>query len=371
VSRLYFQACRFVLFFVAASASFSGFYEKSHFCEAGVTGAYPPAEFEAMVDGTAHRPYVYRQMLPELASFSDRIFPASIKSRLYAHQGTGFAAYMQVMAESPTASNKIYFFRYLVIYTLTFLFALLAVYAMSWVCRALEMCEPATIFAPVILILLIPYADSGGGNLYDFPELAFFALAVWVALRFDWWWIIPVAALGAWNKESFVLILLTLYPLIRRRHSRAASLLAVAVLCAVYLSVSVPIRMRFAHNPGSTVEFHWMDQLRFFRHPRTFIFSTEETYGVRSLYGYSLLPMTMVIWTVYRAWRHLPAAIRQHAKIAAIINIPLYYLFCLPGELRDLSMLYISLLLAIAVNINQWIGSAAGSQHHLGANQVV
>lgn len=355
MSRLYFQACRFVLFFVAASASFSGFYEKSHFCEAGVPGAYPPAQFEAMVDGTAYRPYVYRQMLPELANIADQNVSPSIKLRLYEHQGSGLTAYLHSISASPTARNETYFFRYLVVYTLTFLFALLAVYAMSWLCLVLHMCEPAAIFAPVILILLIPYFDSGGGNLYDFPELAFFALAAWIALKYDWWWIIPVAALGAWNKESFALFLLTLYPLIRRRHSRVASLLALAVLIATYLCVSIPIRMRFAHNPGSTLEFHLLDQLRFFSHARTFIFSTEETYGMRAPLAYSLLPLAIVIWTVRRAWRHLPTAIQQHAKIAALINIPLYYLFCLPAELRDLSILYISLLLAIAVNIHKWI----------------
>jgi len=361
VNRSYFQVCRFILFFIAASASFTGFYQKSHFCEAGLPGAYPPAQFEAMVDGTAHRPYVYRQMLPEIANLVDRIVPQSIKSRLYAHQGSGLNAYLQPLASSPTAQNKIYFFRYLVVYTLTFLFALVAVYAMSWVCRALDFCEPAAILAPVIFILLIPFTDSGGGNLYDFPELAFFALSCWIALKLDWGWIIPIAALGAWNKESFILFLLTLYPLIRRRNPQQASLLALAVLCAVYLSISLPIRMHFAHNPGSAIEFHLFDQLHFFSHPRTFIFSTEGTYGVRAPQTYSLLPLAMVIWTVHRAWKDLPRAIRQHAKIAAVINIPLYYLFCLPGELRDLSMLYITFLLVIAVNLNNWIRRSANS----------
>lgn len=359
MNRLYFHLCRFILFFIAASVSFNGFYEKWHFGEPGVTGEYELARFESMVDGTAYRPYVYRQMLPEIANLTDRYAPQSVKSKLYIHQGSGIGAYVQPMAASPTAQSRTYFFRYLVVYTLTFLFALLAVYAMSWVCHALQIPETAATFAPVLLILLIPYLQSGGGYFYDFSELALFALAVFAALRFEWFWIIPIAALGAWNKESFVLFLLTLYPLIRRRSSRALSLVAVAVFCVVYLSVCVPIRMRFAHNAGSALEFHLLDQLLLFTHPRTFIISTEETYGLRALLAYSLLPIAIVLWTVRRAWRHLPAAIQQHAKLAAAINIPLYFLFCLPGELRDLSMLYIALLLVIAVNISNWVRNTA------------
>jgi hypothetical protein len=42
---------------------------------------------------------------------------------------------------------------------------------------------------------------------------------------------------------------------------------------------------------------------------------------------------------------------KRHAQIAAMINVPLYFLFCLPGELRDLSFLYVALVLLIAANI--------------------
>jgi hypothetical protein len=148
-----------------------------------------------------------------------------------------------------------------------------------------------------------------------------------------------------------VLIVLTLYPLIRLRRSRVAALVAIAVLCGVCLAVYLPMPMRFAQNPGGTVELQWMDQLRFLAHPQSFLFATEETYGVRMLRIYTVLPMALLVWTVWRGWKHLPIAIRSHGQIAAAINIPLYLLFCYPGELRNLSMLYVVLLLCIAANL--------------------
>jgi hypothetical protein len=46
---------------------------------------------------------------------------------------------------------------------------------------------------------------------------------------------------------------------------------------------------------------------------------------------------------------------RRHGKFAAAINLPLYFLFGNPGELRALSMLYVTFLLLIAVNFIEWI----------------
>lgn len=112
-SRLYYSVCCFVLFFVAAAASFNGFYAKWHFREAEVTGYYKQAGFESMVDGTASRPYVYRQMLPSIANWMDRIVPQAEKTRCYHNlirQIDSPNFYPGAMAFSPTARNETYFF---------------------------------------------------------------------------------------------------------------------------------------------------------------------------------------------------------------------------------------------------------------------
>jgi hypothetical protein len=345
-----------VLFFLAASASFNGFYEDCHFHEVGVPAGWVADGFEQMVDGTAERPYVYRQLLPTAANWVDKVVPQTMKTRLYNYQGKSPDAYISSMSYSPTANNRTYFFRYLVVYIATFSFALLAVYAMYLVCQALAMPLPAAVFAPVIVILLLPYIMNDSGFNYDYPELAFMALAVWISLKFDWWWCIPIAALGTWNKESFLLFIPALYPLFRRRSSRLGASLGVAALCSVCMAVYFPIHLRFAHNPGSTVVVQWLDQLHSLAHLRMLLFRTQQTYGVRVPKAFTLIPMVLLSWTIWRGWRHLPPSIQRHGKIAAAINIPLYLLFCTPGELRNLSMLYVVLLLVLAANMSEWIG---------------
>ena len=55
-SRLFFRVCCLVLYLVAASVSFNGYYDKWHFGEDGVSGEDDRFQFEMMMDGTAFRP---------------------------------------------------------------------------------------------------------------------------------------------------------------------------------------------------------------------------------------------------------------------------------------------------------------------------
>jgi hypothetical protein len=352
-SRLYRRVLCFVLFFAAASASFSGFYQKWHFAEADVQGEDAGAGIQEMLDGTANRPSVYRQLLPMTADWMDRRVPQSAKTWVENRQASDDDKLIDAVSDSPTANDPHYSFRYVVLYVGTFLFALLAVNAMYLVCRALAVPWPIAVTAPVIVILLLPYLMTQGGFSYDYSELAFFALAVWVALRFRWWWLIPITVLGTWNKETFLLFVVTLYPLLRLRYTRREAMARVAALAAISLAVLVPIHLHFAHNPGGDAGVGWRGQLGFLFDVHNFFFATEETYGVRMLSASTVLPLALMVWTAVRGWRLLPRAMQRHAGIAAAINLPLYLVFCNPGELRNLSLLSIAALMLIAVNLNR------------------
>jgi hypothetical protein len=356
-SSVYRRTCLFVLYFIVAAASFNGFYDKWHFGEADVAGEDYRFPIDRMVDGTAYRPYVYRQMLPTVADWLDSAAPPRLKAWLYEVQSGGPGAIIDPLFDSATAENPVYFFRYLVAYAGTFLFALLALYAMRQVCVAAEIPGPAAALAPVILLLLIPFFQSVGGFFYDYAELAFFAIAFWMTMRLRWGWMIPVAALATWNKESFLLFVPTLYPLLRSRNSRASASAAVGVLGLASMAVYLPIRMRFAANPGGQVELHWREQLISFLHPVSMLFNMEKTYGLLLPRAFTLLALALCAWTVARAWRRFSSALKNHAMIAAGLNLPLYFLFCWPGELRNLSMLFIVLLFGLAYGLADWLAA--------------
>jgi hypothetical protein len=351
-SKLYRSVCCCALFFVAASASFNGFYAKWHFRESGViaggNAAMPRENYglAEMLDGTAARPFVHRQLVPEIANWLDIAVPERIKNacrRTLDKWGLN----------SPLVNSPEYSFRYFVVYVVTFLFAWLSVFAMHLVCRGLKAPSVACVFAPILMILLVPYFLSGGGYYYDYSELAFLALAVWMALKFDWWWLLPLVALATWNKESFLFISLTLYPILRLRHSSASSLVGVGLLALTCAAVYCAILSHFSQNPGGMVAIRLHDQLKFLSDPIPLITGRDRTYGIPTFRAFSLVPLALIVWTCVRGWRWLPMEIQRHAQIAAAINIPLFLVFSAPGEIRDFSMLYIVFMLLLAVNLTQ------------------
>ena len=360
-NRFFHCVCLFVLFAVASAASFSSFYQKWHFREAGVRGYDPGAPFDQMIDGTASRPYVYRQLLPDVANWLTRTMPIQALSRRFPER------VRQRIDTAFNLSSKTHPVQYLIVYIATYLAALLAAFALYLVCRAVDLPPPVAVFTPVIFMLLFPLFGIKGGYFFDYPELLFMAAAAWIALRSNWWWLIPVAALGTWNKESFLLFILTLYPLLRRRYSRLFSVLAVCILVAVCIAVYIPIRFRFAHNPGGALEFHLKDQVAFYLHPFQMDTWIDRTYDLMFPALSAPVPTLLIIWVVSRAWRHLPLWLKRHAQLAAVINFPLYFLFCQPGEYRDLSLLYISCLLVIATTLHQWMRQSAQLDSSLAA----
>lgn len=358
IDKIYYKACCLVLFAVAAAASFNGNFDEAHFSEAGVPGHGVKATFAMIVDGTAYRPYIYRQMMPTLVNWIDAATPQSVKSRLYQRRGVYPDAHINAISVSPTAENPTYFFRYLMMYLLVYMFALAAVYAMHMVCNALQMPAPVALLTPLVVILLVPYVNSSEGRYYDYPELTFLALAVWAALKFDWFLVVPIAILAVWNKESFAAFIPALYPLFRVRSSRiksALSFVAVGICC---LPTYLYIHHRFAHNPGSTVVLKLQDLLDLLIHPGSLFRAIQETYGLPMLSGMTLLPTALLVWTIWRSWKFMPKAMKQHALIVASINVPLFILFTYPGEIRDLSMLYISFLAILAVNLKVWLDAS-------------
>jgi hypothetical protein len=161
--------------------------------------------------------------------------------------------------------------------------------------------------------------------------------------------------LATLNKESFLFFIPTLYPLLRKRNSRINTLIGTGVLGLACAAVGYVLRLRYQNNPGGTVEFHLLGQISYLSHMYNML-HMEKTYGIYMIPISNPLVVALIAWTVWRGWRYLPREIKRHAQIAAVINIPLYILFCYPGEFRDLSLLYIAFLLLMAANLAQWDG---------------
>lgn len=377
-SKIYYGLSCYALLYIVAAASFYGLYAKYHFAEADPNHRYgnglvQRGGFERMVEGTADRPFVYRQLLPTIANWIDAGTPEGIKTWLFTPRGFRHMSPVQTLVDSPIATNPVYFFRYLIIYLGNFAFALIATFSIYFVSKAVNAEPQVALLAAIIFMLLYPYIESNGSTLYDLGELAFMAVALLIAIKADWWWLIPVSALGAWNKESFLFFVLTLYPFLRRRASRIATLLQIGVLAAVCFAVYWQGHLRFAHNPGGSVELHWRDQIAFFLDVRGWLVGRwpfERTNGILMVPALTILPIGLLVWSVRRAWPMMSPAMRRHAQIAAIINLPLYFMFCWPGEFRNFSLMNMSFLFVLVTNLTAWFQGFGEGRSHGGSGKI-
>ena len=366
-SRVYAHILKFVLFFIAASAALMGFYVK---WMGRMNDPRSDQSLYSMIDGNAMRPFAYRRLVPDLTNWITNQLPQGFKDAHVQHIRFVFSTISDSVQIVPG-----YEYKFILVYCATFAFALLAVYAMSRLCSAMGTSPAIALITPIIFILLIPYFQSMGGFFYDYSELAFFAIAFLFALRYHWLWLIPIAMLGTWNKESFLIFIPTLYPLIRQRASRTSSVIGVASLCMLSAAIYEVARIRFAHNAGAPVigmlKLHILELMS----PRYQIYSSESTYGVIVPKIGTILPFAFIVWTLWRGWKHLPKVVKIHALIAAAINIPFYWLFGFPGELRNLSLLYLTLLLALAANLSEMLNGKnsfiAGDQRERSASSHV
>ncbi|SSW61732.1 hypothetical protein [Achromobacter agilis] len=356
-----------LLYVVVAAAAFNGFYTKWR-----LNDGHGPHSLASMVDGTAYRPYVYRQLVPAVANGIQALLPASaverISERLADPRRLNSRSGLAMRYPESEAMQPAVTLRYHIVYYLTFLALLGALFAMRALCLRMGASAPAATAAPLVVALLLPFFLTEGGFFYDFLEVLFMVCAILLA------WRIPpessaraaarlallalVSAGATWNKEAFFFFVATLYPLFRLNLSRFKAAGAVGLLMFVCGCVYLALKIRYAGNPGGTVSFQPGANLYYFLDPGNW-FRTEGTYGVTLPKGLSAVMMLMIAGVAAIGWGRLPAAFRLHIWAALAVNVPLFLLFAAAGEARNLSILYPSLLGLLAMALTAWMGAAA------------
>lgn len=328
-------------FWMVSAAAFSGFLNKW-----GLMGTEGKAEQEQryglplVLDGTANKPFVYRQLAPMLANAAEKLAPEGVK--FHAKRLLLPKAQRDRLIAAPPAELR---FRYLVIHQLGFFALLLSLFVLRRILLDLGAGGHAAILAPAAFALAFPYIQTMGGFYYDTIELLSMSVAFLFALRGR---ILPLVALAfpaALNKETFIFFLPALYPLLR--HKLAVKPAAVTIAAAILAAglVNVVLKLHFAGaGRGGVAEFHMLDNLRYYLNPLSYLNAFEFTYGIigpRHVFVGTLLVAAIV---VARGWPAAPVFVRRHLLVAAAINLPLFLLFCAPGELRNLSMLYVGMV---------------------------
>ena len=337
------------LVLTVTAAGFNGFFLKWTFREGS-----PHLGFEAMLEGTAQRPFAHRVLMPEVVKTITAAIPDEPREKLakrLIERNEIEKKYAQ--AHVP----KKYVIEYHLMYLLTFL----SLFALIWVLRSI-LCEVtgdkvAGTLAALLFGLLIPYIEVLGGYFYDFPEFLAFFVAVRLALSGNLIGILILTPIAELNKETFFFFIPTLFPFVMKKLGFKKS--AAYILSAMFIAgvTYLLVLSRFAGNVGDMADWRIIDHAKdFFRINSYFIM--DSIYGVSLPSRMFITHIIYVVWIVKTSWKYLSDDWKLHVKIAAVINGALYFMFVLPGELRDLGLLQMSFMILTAYFIKCVIRNA-------------
>lgn len=339
------------LCYIVAAASFGGFFEKWAFRD-GM--AYSAIE---MLEGESKQPFVYRQLMPATANLVNKLVPADINRK--------FAAWLSAdplkrnfiyryFSNARDSTNPQYMLRYYVLFAMTFASYFFGILALRAACLEFNPDKTAATLSAFAIALIFPMLTTVGGYMYDMMELLFMALAVLLAARGKVLLLAPLVAIATFNKESFLLFVLTLAPFFLARFSAKKTLLVSILLLGIASLVNLAVKVYYADNPGGFFVNQLPGHLLWLLNPRSYLLF-EVNYGAVTTKGLNIVHIIIVAYLVRMAWRHLSPTLRQHTLIAAVINIPLFIAFCYQGELRNLSMLFVSFAVMVSIDITRYL----------------
>jgi hypothetical protein len=344
------------LYLSISAAVFNGFYQKW-----GLRDFEKRYSFVEMIEGTAHRPFVHRQLLPAAANLTAAILPERLTERARTFVSVRKWWERRSFLDWLTVSEEVrdrYLTQYLFVYYASFLSFALALFVLREVALAAGMGVVAATVAPPAFAIVFQYFLSMGGFFYDFPEILFLALATLIAQRYAWPLLVPVTLLATYNKESFLFFLPALLPFLNARLSRAKSVAIVAAMCLISGVTYLIVRHAFAHNPGSAAESWFIESLKFYLTPINY-FAVEINWGITTPRAFSVVGIFLIWMLVSGAWSRLSPAVKNHTLISAAITVPLVLVFCGPGEMRNFSLCYVALFLMIAQTLATWVRGPA------------
>jgi hypothetical protein len=314
-----------------------------------------------MMDGSAHRPYVYRRLAPDIVAIAtDAVVPRLppktidylvehsplIRYRVDELDGFGIESWNLRKA---VAFHVAYALVWLSLFgTLLASAALLhATRVSSWI-QALATASLAIALVPLIFV--------GGGYLYDPTELFLWTALLVVAVR-RWLFCVPVLfTLMLVNKESALLAIPALLPILAHasgglstKKGRVAAMIWAACLGVIGLCWLGFVRGRFASSPGEPREMWLFANLAFWTRPTSFFkFAPLFSPALPSPRGANVLLLLLLFVPIRFGWKLVQRDIRWSTLILALLLAPLYLVNGYLDEIRALSLLF-PLLYLIAV----------------------
>ena len=325
----------FLIYALAASSAQHSFLQKWRTLS---NEAYP---FEKILSFGTTRPYVYRVLMPVLINGMYAIEPIRriASSERFTERGASFYD-RQPKVKEWTSELKT---KYILCGFLMFAFTIVALFSLRGMTQTLYPGSPLLADAgPIVFALMIPLSFRGdGGFIYDFSELALFSAGLYSLFANRLKLFLAVLPLMVSNKESNILILIFAAIIMFFRYSRRTALRHLVMQAGVALIPFALIKWYFANQPGGSVEFHLLDNLRFWSQPSSYLtFITTSVFFIPFPNPSNLLAVPLIAWLALYKWFEKPPLLKTLFVAAVLLNFPLFFLFCYRDEFRNLSQIF-------------------------------
>ena len=222
------------------------------------TSINPRALLPDMVAGTAHRPYVYRALVPILTRGIERVLPAGARRAI-----DGATARSGVLRDGMRwePGHATWFLIVFLIHwgSLT----LFGLCMLDLIQRGFALGPRTSLLAALASVVGVAIHFGYQNFIYDFPQLALFALGLALLRRgaiAAWYVLLPI---GVLNKETFLLMSAVFALTHGRRISSRALALHLTAQLAIAAVVLLAVHQAFHQNPGAPVEFHLRRNLHY------------------------------------------------------------------------------------------------------------
>ncbi len=280
----------------------------------GMTG-HDRADFPEIMDGTAHRPYVARALVPLSVRMITALVPSPIRN---------------ATAESLRGREFIdtigWYDNYLFEFTLTSVVMLLFLVGFAWTLKRLtetiyDFPRAVNNLAPIVALFFLPLFFRYFSYPYDPATLMLYAMAVLFLVQRRFGWFVVAIVLASANKETSILLipLFVLFEWLRERRIPWGRLAIVAVAWGV---VRGALMWLYRDNPGVLVENHFTEH--------TLWLLTKFPMAMR----YTLVVVVLFAIPIRAGWREKPAFLKAGLAVTLIPLVVLGSIFGFADELR-------------------------------------
>ncbi len=301
----------------------------------------PRAKLPAMVYGTAHRPFVYRVLVPGIIRTATMLIPEQARDWLNHEAETAPLAREALSAFHTETAYAVESFLALV---LLYLPLVAFVYAFRYLLTGVLSAPARTVdlLPPLAVLALIPCFFYG--YIYDFATLFLSTLGLALLARARWRAFLVVFLLACLNKETAILLTLV-YVVHYWRDGRLPRPLywgLAAAQVALYGAIRLLLAWAFAGNPGTLVEFNLVKHLlAYVRVPLVAVLSA--------------LVLAGILFLMFHRWREKPRFL-LHSTVILVPLFALYLLFGWAYEFRTFYEVYPAIVLLCAQTVGAFFG---------------